>query len=105
MLDLAIRRSIITISSKSSKRRGNGEAFLRSLDERGEILDVRGDVGLRILERRKKQEEEKEKEKKKKEKPLKIFKQGSDMIQCEHSDYCVEKELKKDMTEDRKSVV
>ena len=50
-------------------------------------------------ERRKKQEEEKEKEKKKKEKPLKIFKQGSDMIQCEHSDYCVEKELKKDMTE------
>lgn len=53
---------------------------------------------IKRRERRKKQEEEKEK-KKKKENPLKIFKQGSDMIQFEHSDYCVEKELKKDMTE------
>ena len=35
----------------------------------------------------------------KKEKELKIFKQGSDMIQCEYSDYYVKNKLEKDMTE------
>lgn len=57
------------------------------------------EFGFYPKRRKKRRESRKKTRVRKKEKALKIFKQGSDMIQSEHSDYYVKNELEKDMTE------